>query len=67
MVNLLWKTVKDYPRHIEIPNTLGELVNTVSVNANTADIDMSNFASGIYVVKVISGNQIGTAKITVAR
>ena len=52
---------------VNVYNTLGELVNTVSVNANTADIDMSNFASGIYVVKVISGNQIGTAKITVAR
>ncbi len=52
---------------VNVYNTIGEIITTATVNGNTADIDMSNYASGIYIVKVIAGNQIGTTKITVAK
>jgi PKD repeat protein len=52
---------------VNVYNTLGELVRTVVADANTTSIDLSEFASGVYVVKVIADNQIATKKITVSR
>jgi len=52
---------------VNVYNTLGELVKTVTVDGTTTSIDLSEFASGVYVVKVIADNQIATKKITVSR
>ncbi|HEY1046368.1 MAG TPA: PKD domain-containing protein, partial [Bacteroidia bacterium] len=52
---------------VNVYNTLGELVKTVVVNSNSTVVDMSEFASGVYTVKVIADNQIATKKITVTR
>jgi len=52
---------------VNIYNTLGELVKTITVDSNTTNVDMSEFASGVYVVKVIAENQIATKKITIAK
>lgn len=52
---------------VNVYNTLGELVKTVVVGGNTTTIDMSDFASGVYVVKVIAQEQVATKKITISR
>ncbi|MES2617498.1 MAG: PKD domain-containing protein [Bacteroidota bacterium] len=52
---------------VYVYNTIGELVNTVTVDSNTANIDLSAMASGVYVVKVVTGNQVATKKITVTK
>jgi PKD repeat protein len=52
---------------VNVYNTLGELVKTVVVDSTTTSVDLTDFASGVYVVKVIADNQIATKKITIAR
>jgi PKD repeat protein len=52
---------------VNVYNTLGELVKTITVGSNAATIDMSEFASGVYVVKVMAENQIATKKITITK
>jgi PKD repeat protein len=52
---------------VNVYNVLGELVKTVVVDGTTTSVDMTDFASGVYTVKVIAGNQIASKKITIAR
>ena len=52
---------------VNVYNTLGEMVRTITVNSNATSVDLTEFASGVYVVKVIADNQIATKKITVTR
>lgn len=52
---------------VNVYNTLGELVKTVIVDTNIATVDLSDFAAGVYVVKVAVDNQIATRRITVSR
>ncbi|MCF6132079.1 T9SS type A sorting domain-containing protein [Flavobacterium wongokense] len=49
--------------NVEIFNLLGQKVMTNAVNANTAQIDMSNLSNGAYMVKVTSNNQVKTIKV----
>lgn len=49
---------------INVYNAVGALVKTITVNTNTANVDLSEFANGVYVVKVIADNQVATKKIT---
>ena len=48
---------------VEIYNSVGEVVKTVTVNSNNADIDLSMYANGVYMVKVIADNQVATKAI----
>ncbi|MDI1234431.1 MAG: PKD domain-containing protein [bacterium] len=52
---------------INVYNTLGELVKTVVTMDHTVSMDLSSYAAGVYVIKVISGNQIATQKINVTK
>ncbi len=49
---------------INVYNAIGELVKTMTVDTNSANVDLSTFANGVYVVKVIADNQVSTKKIT---
>jgi hypothetical protein len=49
--------------NVEIYNLLGQKVSTSKINANEAQIDMSNLSKGAYMVKVTSDNQIKTIKV----
>jgi hypothetical protein len=49
--------------NVEIFNLLGQKVITNAVNANDAQIDMSNLSNGAYMVKVTSNNQVKTIKV----
>jgi len=40
---------------INIYNALGMLVKTINTGTNHANIDLSEFASGVYLVKVFCG------------
>jgi hypothetical protein len=44
-------------------NLLGQQIATKVVNANQSKVDMSNLASGTYLVKVTSDNQVKTIKV----
>jgi PKD repeat protein len=52
---------------INVYNALGVLVKTVVTSEHTVSMDLSSYAAGVYVVKVISGNQIATQKINVTK
>lgn len=52
---------------VNVYNTLGELVKSVAGVDNIAMVDMSDSASGVYIVKVVSGNRVATKMITLSR
>ena len=49
--------------NVELFNLLGQKVSSVKVDANAAEIDMSNLSKGAYMVKVTSNNQVKTIKV----
>lgn len=49
--------------HIEVYSVLGELVFQERVNAKNTSLDLSDFNSGIYVLKVFSNNQVNSLRI----
>ena len=49
--------------NVEVFNLLGQKVSSNVINANTAQIDMSNLSKGAYMVKVTSNNQLKTIKV----
>lgn len=48
---------------VTVFNMLGQKVAEQKINANEAKMDMSEFTSGTYIVKVSAGNQVKTMKI----
>lgn len=49
--------------NVEVFNLLGQKVISNVINANEAQIDMSNLTEGAYMVKVTSDNQVKTIKV----
>jgi hypothetical protein len=49
--------------NVTVFNLLGQQITTKVVNANQSKIDMSNLASGTYLVKVTADNQVKTIKV----
>lgn len=49
--------------NVEVFNLLGQKVSSNVINANAAQIDMSNLSKGAYIVKVSSNNQLKTIKV----
>ena len=48
---------------VEVFNLLGQKVSSNTINANDAQINMSNLSKGAYMVKVTSNNQVKTIKV----
>lgn len=48
---------------VQVMNLLGQEVMVKSINATQSQIDMSNLASGSYLVKVTADNQVKTIKV----
>ncbi|MES2618414.1 MAG: PKD domain-containing protein [Bacteroidota bacterium] len=48
---------------VEIYNSIGEVVKTLTVDSNNVNIDLSNYTNGVYMVKVIADNQVATKQI----
>lgn len=58
------KSASSSIQNVEIFNTLGKLVKTVSVNNSEASINASELPNGIYFAKIYSeGNQVSTIKL----
>jgi hypothetical protein len=49
--------------NVEVFNLLGQKVISNVINANAAQIDLSNLSKGAYMVKVTSNNQLKTIKV----
>lgn len=49
--------------NVEVYNLLGQKVMTKVINSNNSGIDMSDLASGSYLVRVATDNQVKTIKI----
>ncbi len=49
--------------NVEVFNLLGQKVSSNVINANAAQIDMSNLSKGAYMVRVTSNNQLKTIKV----
>jgi hypothetical protein len=45
---------------IELINTDGKIIKTVSASSSTKDIDMSTLAKGVYLLKITEGNALST-------
>ena len=48
---------------VKVYNMVGQELMTKQVNANTAQIDLSNFANGAYFIQVTTGSAIKTVRI----
>lgn len=48
---------------VNILNALGEVVMTREVNANQADLDLTNFAKGVYIIRLNTKDGLLTKKI----
>ncbi|KGD68305.1 T9SS type A sorting domain-containing protein [Flavobacterium aquatile] len=48
---------------VQVINILGQEVKTVTMDANQAQVDMSNLPTGTYLVKVTSDSQVKTIKV----
>jgi PKD repeat protein len=48
---------------VEIYNSIGEVAKTITMDSNNANIDLSTYANGVYIVKVIAVNQVATKQI----
>jgi hypothetical protein len=48
---------------VDVFNLLGQKVSSYKVNANDAQIDMSNVSKGAYMVKVTSDTEVKTIKV----
>ena len=55
-------SAKEIIQDTHIFNVLGKNVMSVNVNDTKASIDVSNLATGIYLVKYIVNGTIGSAK-----
>jgi PKD repeat protein len=53
--------------NVQVYNAVGLVVKTVSVDGNNTNIDLSEFASGVYVVKVSADNYTATKKVTLTK
>ena len=48
---------------VDVFNLLGQNISSNKINANSAQVDMSNLSKGAYIVKVTSNNQVETIKV----
>lgn len=55
------------PLTVNVYNAIGVLVKTVVVDSNSAIVDLSDSASGVYTVKVSVNNQVVTKMVTVSK
>jgi len=48
---------------VKVYNMVGQELMTKQVNANTAQIDLSNFANGAYFIQVTTGSAMKTVRV----
>ena len=63
--NLTITTISTDNKNVQLFNVLGKKVFTASFSGTRKTLDISNIASGIYILKVIEGTRIATQKLIV--
>ena len=54
-------------RHITVVSSLGQVVYDADVNADEMDLNMGQFTTGVYVVRIVTESGINTQRVTVVR
>ena len=54
-------------RHITVVSSLGQVVYDADVNADEMDLNMGQFTTGVYVVRIVTETGINTQRVTVVR
>jgi hypothetical protein len=50
-------------KHVTVYNLLGEMVNSIPLETDAIDVDMSTFTQGLYIVKVLTDDGIKIFKV----
>ena len=53
--------------HITVVSVLGQMVYDADVNADELELNMAQFNTGVYVVRIVTENGISTQRVTVVR
>ena len=54
-------------RHITVMSVLGQVVYDAEVNSDQVILNMSQYNVGVYVVRIVTANGVGTRRVTVVR
>ena len=54
-------------RHITVTSVLGQVVYDAEVDDNEVILNMSQYNAGVYMVRVVTANGVGTRRVTVVR
>ena len=54
-------------RHITITNTLGQVVYDQDVDSDNEVIDMAQYQTGIYMVRIVTDNGVAAKRISVVK
>ena len=63
VINVLNLSSNQEISNVDVFNLLGQNISSNKINANSAQVDMSNLSKGAYIVKVTSNNQVETIKV----
>jgi hypothetical protein len=55
----------DLRLHCFVLDFEGRIINRVEVNSNIYSIDFGNYANGIYLLKIVSGDKTATKKVII--
>ena len=54
-------------KRITIVNTMGQVVYDQEVMSDSKEINMSQFESGVYIIRITTGNGMATSRVTVVK
>ena len=54
-------------RHITVASVLGQVVYDAEVDGDQVILNMSQYNAGVYVVRIVTANGVGTRRVTVVR
>ena len=54
-------------RHITVMSVLGQVVYDAEVSSDEVILNMSQFNAGVYVVRIVTANGVGTRRVTVVK
>ncbi len=66
-LNIEINDLTNYPERVELYNILGEKMMDIYPHENKFSLDISVFAEGAYVLKIVSGSKVTSHKIIIAR
>jgi len=52
---------------VEVMNVLGQIVESINIASTHNTIDMSSYATGTYVVRIVNGSNVSTYKVNITK